>query len=559
MQANPMATLLELDLTTPMLEAPPQDPVGVALSRRRAQLKDVLDGLALAATDTNVVGLIAHVGTPGPPLVHVQEIRDAVRRFSAAGKPSVAWTESFGELGPGTVPYYLASAFGTIWLQPSGDVGLTGVAAEAVFVKDALAKLGVVPQLSQRHEYKNAADMFMSDRMTAAHREAADRLAESALEQVVAGVADERRIEAARIHELIDKAPIHASEALEAGLVDRLGYRDEAYAALRGQLAATAGELQLQFVHRYRRAKQLEPHRILNRFSRRPSVAVIHATGNIHLGRSGRSLGSGSIGSDTVGATLRSAAATDDVRAVVLRVNSPGGSYVASDAIRREVIRLREAGKPVVISMGSYAASGGYFISMAADTIVAQPATLTGSIGVLGGKAVTRDLGQRLGVKRDAVSHGAHSRMFSSAEEFSDSEWRALETWLDSVYEDFTAKVAGDRDLPREQVERAARGRVWTGADAREHGLVDELGGLDRAVELAASRAGLRRDEVEIRTLPRFGLLERLRPAESSEDLSASGASLRAALDRGPAGLLRSALGQPFAGVLTAPVLWRLM
>lgn len=552
-----MPTLLELDLTTPLLEAPPQDPVGVVLARRRAHLKDVLEGLALGAADPDVVGLIAHVGTPGQALAHTQEIRDAVRRFGAAAKTTVAWTESFGELGPGTVPYYLATAFRTIWMQPSGDVGLTGIAAEAVFVKEALAKLGVVPQLSQRHEYKNAANMFTSAKMTDPHREATNRLVESALEQVVAGVAETRGPEPERIRELIDTAPIHAEAAREAGLVDRLGYRDEVYAAVRAELEPRVGEVNLQYVHRYRRAKQLEPQRMLTRLSRRPAVAVIHATGPIHLGRSGRSLGSTSIGSDTLGATLRSAARADDVRAVVIRVDSPGGSYVASDAIRREIIKLRDAGKPVVISMGSYAASGGYFISMAADTIVAQPGTLTGSIGVLGGKAVTKELGERLGITRDAVAYGAHAQMFSSAKDFSDSEWRALEDWLDHVYDDFTAKVATDRDLPRDRVEQVARGRVWTGADARAHGLVDELGGLDRALEIAAGRAGLRRDEVEVRTLPRFGLLERLRPAESSEDVAAAGATWFGT-GHGPAALLRALVGEPLVGVLTAPVLWRL-
>jgi protease-4 len=247
------------------------------------------------------------------------------------------------------------------------------------------------------------------------------------------------------------------------------------------------------------------------------------------------------------------------VRTLVLRLDSPGGSYVASDAIRREVIRVREAGKSVIVSMGTLAASGGYFVSMPADTIVAQPGTLTGSIGVFGGKAVVRDLLGRLGITRDGVAEGRNAWMFSAYRQFSDDEWRRLEGWLDTVYDDFTGKVATDRGLTREHVEGAARGRVWTGADAQQHGLVDEMGGLERAIEVACARIGVGRDEADVRTLPRLGFVERLRTPESSEDLSASAASaFDVAGVRGPAELLTRALGVPEFGVLTAPVLWEL-
>ncbi|MBM7787609.1 signal peptide peptidase SppA [Tenggerimyces flavus] len=553
-----VTTVLELDLTTPILEAPPSDPLGAALTRRRPLLRDLVEGLYLAAEDDEVAGLVAHIGSSAPALSQTQELRDAVRHFAASGKRTVAWAESFGELGPGTVPYYLATAFDEIWIQPSGDVGLTGVMAQAVFVKDALAKLGVEPQLSRRREYKNAADMFLSSSMTDAHREAAGRLAASAMEQVVAGVASRRSLTEERVRELVDLAPLSAALALEHGLVDRLGYRDEVYSSLRSSL----GESRLRFVHRYRRARLMEPRTAFNRFSRRPAVAVVHGAGDIHLGRGGRrGFGGGtSIGSESLSAAIRSAAQAPDVHAIVLRVDSPGGSYVASDAIRREVIRARGTGKPVIVSMGSAAASGGYFISMASDTIVAQPGTLTGSIGVFGGKAVVRGLLDRVGVAFDSVSEGAQAEMFSSYEKFTPAEWERLEEWLDRVYEDFTAKVADDRGLSRERVEEIARGRVWTGADAHSRGLVDELGGLERALDIACARSGLDRDEVEVRTVPRLGFLERFRTPESSEDLPAA-----AALSFGPGGglagpaaALAAAFGVPPAGVLTAPVLFTL-
>ncbi|MEQ4206683.1 signal peptide peptidase SppA [Actinopolymorpha sp. B9G3] len=551
-----VATLLELDLTQPLLEAPPQDPISAALARRRPLLRDLVDGLRLATRDPDVAGLVAHVGGHPASLAQVQELRSAVRAFAATGKPTVAWAESFGEFGPGTVPYYLATAFDDIWVQPSGDVGLTGLIAEAVFVKDALAKLGVLPQMSQRYEYKNAADTFLASEMTDAHREAAGRLAASAMEQIVAGIADGRGLESGQVRGLVDRAPLSASQAKDAGLVDELGYRDEVYAQLRRRL----GGVRLRFVHRYRRARQLEPRHALSRLSKGPAVTVVHGTGDIHLGRSTRrGLGGTSIGSDTMGAALRAAASDSDVRAVVLRVDSPGGSYVASDAIRREVRRVRDAGKPVIVSMGSAAASGGYFIAMASDTIVAQPSTLTGSIGVLGGKAVVRDLLDRLGIARDGVAEGRNAWMFSAYRQFSDDEWQRLESWLDQVYDDFTAKVASDRGLSREHVEGAARGRVWSGADAQARGLVDELGGFERALEIACAHVGISRDEADVRIAPRLGILERMRSPESSEDLAAAAAtSVGPGALRGAVDLLTAAFGVPRIGVLTTPVLWQL-
>ncbi|GAA2757974.1 signal peptide peptidase SppA [Actinopolymorpha rutila] len=559
-------TVLELDLTVPLLEAPPQDPIGAVLHRRRPLLRDLVEGLRLAAFDPSVTGLVAHVGGQGPTFAQVQELRAAVRVFADAGKPTVAWSETFGEFGPGTLPYYLASAFDQVWLQPSGDVGLTGILAEAVFVKDALTKLGVVPELSRRHEYKNAADTFLATQMSDAHREAAGRLAASAMEQVVEGVSTRRKLTSDQVRELVDRSPLSAKDALAAGLVDRLGYRDEVYSDLRKRL----GEVAFRYVQRYRQARQLEPRQALARLQRSPGVAVVYGTGPIHLGRSSRrGLSSTSIGSDTAAGALRAAAADPKVRAVVVRVDSPGGSYVASDAVRREVVRVREAGKPVVVSMGTVAASGGYFVSMAADSIVAQPGTLTGSIGVFGGKAVVRDLLDRVGVARDGVAEGRNAAMFSAYHRFTADEWRRLEDWLDQVYEDFTAKVAADRGLSRDHVEKAARGRVWTGADARERGLVDEFGGFERAVEIACARVGIGREEATLRFPARVGVVERLRGPESSERAAAASGGLSAGLGAGlglpatsgPARMLAeltSALGLGHAGVLTAPVLWEL-
>ena len=262
------------------------------------------------------------------------------------------------------------------------------------------------------------------------------------------------------------------------------------------------------------------------------------------------------MGSDTIAAALRSAVANEQVRAIVLRVNSPGGSYVASDTIWREVVRARTAGKPVVVSMGDVAASGGYFISMAADAIVAQPGTVTGSIGVLSGKAVVSQLLDRIGVTTDSVIEGAHSAMFSTSRPFSEDEWTLVNDWLDHIYADFTSKVAAGRGLSADRVHELARGRVWTGADAREHGLIDEIGGLDRAAAIARSRAGLPRS-APLRGFPSGRPLDRLRPPSSSA--SQAGASHSGALlaeSWGPLWRLAAQAGLPPYGPLVLPGSW---
>ncbi|GAA4577150.1 signal peptide peptidase SppA [Planotetraspora kaengkrachanensis] len=545
-QRRTAALVLELDLTEGLSEGPPSDPLGALLSMRRPRLTDVLAGLRRARTDSRVKGLIVKIGGNPIGLGMVQELRTAVLKLRAAGKRTVAFAETFGEFGAGTVPYYLASAFEKVYLQPSGDVGLTGITLEQRFVRDALAKVGVEYQLGQRHEYKTAANMFTQNRMTEPHRESTARIAESVTEQITAGIAEARSLEPRRVRELIDQGPFLGPEAVEAGLVDALKYRDEVYAE------AVEDGTHLMYVSRYAKsalAKRL-PH------PGEPVIALVHGTGAIRLGRSGRSPlgGGGAMGSDTICAALRSARKDDKVRAIVFRVDSPGGSYVASDAIWREVVLAREAGKPVIISMGDLAASGGYFVAMGADVIVAQPGTLTGSIGVFGGKPVVGELLGRLGVVTEAVSEGANAGMFSPVREFSDDQWARVNSWLDRIYDDFVGKVAQGRGLTRERTHELARGRVWTGADAREAGLVDELGGVEDALSLARKKAGLPKD-TQVRTYPRMHPLERLRPPESSEDRSAALARVR--LEAwGPMARLAGELGLPAFGPLMLPGWW---
>jgi protease IV len=545
--------ILELDLSEGLVEAPPPDALSALLSRRRSHLLDVLDGLHRARTDPRVRALVVKIGAHAPGFAATQELRDAVTAFRESGKLTVAWSETFGEFGRGTVPYYLATAFEHVYIQPSGDLSLTGVAIEQPFFRDALDKLGVQIRLDRRYEYKTAPNNALERSFTPEHRESMTRIAASVSGQIVAGIAAARGITENKVRELIDRAPLLGPEAVDEGLIDRLAYRDEVYADVRERVGADA---QLRYIGRYQRMQGIG--QVLRQQRQNDLIAIIHGNGAIRLGRSGRSPfppgRSGAMGSDTVTAAFRAATRDRQVKAIVFRVDSPGGSYVASDAIWREVVLARRAGKPVVVSMGNVAASGGYFVAMAADAIVAQPGTLTGSIGVFGGKPVVEDLMGRLGVATDSVEEGAHSRMFSQTRDFTESEWRRVRDWLDRAYEDFTAKVAKGRDIDSDRVDELARGRVWTGADARERGLVDELGGLDTAVELARKKAGLPAD-APTRPYPHVTPLERLRPAESSEDRTAASVRLEA---WGPLARMATRLGLPAEGPLILPGSWQI-
>jgi protease-4 len=544
--------ILELDLTDGIAETRPGDPVSAVLARHRLILTDVLDGLRRARSDQRVRALVAKVGGRPIGLGVVQELRRAIREFSEAGKLTVAWAESFGEFSAGNVPYYLATAFDTISLQPSGDLGLTGISVERVFLRGALDKIGADFQVAKRHEYKSAAEQLTERGFSPPAREETERLTASVTEQLAGAIAERRQLPRDRVSQLIDGGPFLATQALEAGLVDSLGYRDEVYASVRTQ--AGEGAI-LQYLSRYQRSPALAERARKLPTRPEPGVGLIHATGPIRRGRSGRGpLSGGAMGSDTIAAAIRSATADDQVRAILLRVNSPGGSYVASDTIWREVVRARAAGKPVVVSMGNVAASGGYFISMAADVIVAQPGTVTGSIGVLSGKPVLGEALGRAGVTSDSIVQGAHSGMFSQLRPFTEDEWRLVNDWLDHIYADFTGKVADGRNMTRERVHELARGRVWTGADALANGLVDELGGLDRAAAVARRRAGLP-PTAPLRAYPRVRPVDRLRPAASSDAHGAAAASLLAE-SWGPAWRLAAQAGLSPYGPLALPGSW---
>jgi protease-4 len=500
--------LLELDLTEVPVDPESDDPIARLRARGRPQLRAILRTLHEAGEDRGVVGLVAKVGAP-LPWATMQELRLGVQAFSSHGKPTVAWAEDFGEGSPDMAAYVLATAFDQIWLQPGGGIGLLGVGVETTFLRGALDRLGIEPQLEQRHEYKNAADHLTRTEFSPAHRESLTRLTESIFTQAVEHIAAGREMDAAQIRTLIDTGPRTASEARAVGLIDSLGYRDQVYDALRSRVAADA---ELLFAHRWRpRRRPGLPAR------RKGHVALVEVHGMIASGRTRRGALGRQLGSDSITAQLRAAIDNDLVRAVVLRINSPGGSAVASDTIWREVCRVREAGKPLIVSMGEAAASGGYYIACPADVIVALPGTLTGSIGVFGGKLVVNDLLERVGLTTGAVEQGARSLMYSVRRGFREDERERLGVTIDAVYDDFVAKVAEGRHRTVAEIEAVARGRVWTGRDAIRAGLVDELGGLRHAVRTARARAGLP-DDAPVLHAVHVPPVMRLRRPRNSED-----------------------------------------
>jgi protease-4 len=550
----PDGCVLELDLQAVPHETGGFDPLAmIASGGKPLLLRETVAAIHRAAKDSRVAGLIARVQIPAATAGPVQELRDAITAFSDE-KPSLAWAETY----PGTLSYYLASAFREVWMQPSGTVGLVGFATNALFLRDAFDKVGIEAQFIARGEYKSAANLFTQDRYTDAHREADSRLIESLHIQVRQAVAESRHLAPDEVDMLADKAPLLREDAVTGRLVDRIGFRDEAYARI-GELVG-APDISLEtgdadsdgapprlYLSRYARATASRPTPPMPSIPGRkgkPTIAVVTLHGPIVNGRGGPQLlplGNSSAGGDTIAAALREAACDDAVTAIVLRVDSPGGSVTGSETIWREVNRVRDGGKPIVASMGAVAASGGYYVSMSADAIVANAGTITGSIGVMTGKLVARELKDRLGVGSDSVRTNSNADAWSMNQPFTDEQHAQVEAEADLCYTDFVERVAKGRKMTVEAVDAIARGRVWTGADALERGLVDELGGLRTAITRAKVLAGLKPDAaVRVVGYPGSSLMDLLRPKASSQPAAASLPQAVGAL-----------LGSSVAGMLT--------
>jgi protease-4 len=474
-------SVLEVVLDGSIEEQAPAGAFGEIFEGGRLSQRDYLEAILRAAGDPRIDGLLLTIKTPSIGIAKLQELRDAIRRFHDAGKWTVAWTETAGEFGPGTGMYYLATACDTIWIAPSGDVNLTGLRSEVPFIRGTLDKLKVYPDMDHIGKYKNAMNFYTDKSMTDAHREAMEAILDSIYRQIRAGIAESRHMTDDEVAALIDQGPFIGPRALEVKLVDRLGYRDELDDWLKEK---NGGHLPLVRTRRYLRAGHY--------WDGGARIAVIYGVGTVQRGESSRGplTGSPVMGSDTVAKAIEEAREDDSVKAIVFRVDSPGGSYVASDIIWRQVA-LTKGKKPIVVSMSDVAGSGGYFVAVAADRIIAEPGTITASIGVLSGKLVTKALWEMVGVTSDAVQRGRHATFYSTEQKYTDEERAIFREWLERVYKDFVGKVAQARGKTFEEVDAIAQGRIWSGEDALKLGLVDALGGLDTAVATAAELAGL--------------------------------------------------------------------
>ncbi|MEM7020993.1 MAG: S49 family peptidase [Pseudomonadota bacterium] len=488
----PDRMVLTLDLRDGLDEVS-NDPFETLRLGNRPTLSRVVMALDAASRDPAVVGVLVRLDGQGPGFGQLQELRDAVTRFRAADKRTVAFADSFGEFSSGNGGYYLASAFERIDIQPVGVLGLTGLYLETPLARGLLDKVGVLPAGDRRGAYKTLYDTFAESEMTPAHRESMESLASSLNEQFVAGLSEGRGLAPEEIDQLIDGGPYLAAEALPLGLVDRLSYWQELHEEMR-DLAGSDGAM----VHLMDYAATRETP------SDAPVVALVHGIGQIQRGDSGQSpVGGWTMGGDTVAQALSDAIDDPDVEAILFRISSGGGSAVASATIGHQVRRAVEAGKPVIASMGDVAASGGYWIAMDASRIVADPGTLTGSIGVVAGKPVLNALWREVGVAWGHAQRGANADMWTTTTNYSPRGRARLEAFLDGVYGAFTEGVAQGRELPLDQVLEVAQGRVWTGAQAKERGLVDSLGGFAEALAVTREEIGLDPDAaVALRSYP---------------------------------------------------------
>ena len=461
---------LDLDLSGSIPEQPPSD-LGLFFDARPPSLRALVESLDRGAQDPKVKGAVLRVGSLSDAgWGKVQELRDAIARFRKSGKPAYAHLEMCGNR-----EYYLATACSKIFAVRSALLLVSGLSAEVTFFRNTLDKLGVQAEFEGVGKYKNAPNQFTEAGFTGPHREQTEALLDSLFDQYVGAIAEGRKKTREEVKDLIDHGPYDGPSALAAGLVDELVYHDEVEKRIKSSDRLTPG--------RYLRGARGFG------LDSRPKVALIYAVGQIVSGESQAGPLSGEVvGSDTMVRAIREARKDTSIRAIVLRVDSPGGSGTASDVIWREVSLARRE-KPVVVSMGDVAASGGYYIAMGGDAIVAEPGTITGSIGVFSGKFNLRGLYDKVGLTKEILVRGNNAAIFSDYRPWSEDEKVRIRTLMRSFYDEFISKAAEGRKKTVEEIDRVAQGRVWTGAEALKVGLVDSLGGLDTALAIARARA----------------------------------------------------------------------
>lgn len=465
----PAVAVLELDLRESLPEARLAPALGALGLDDQLTVTEVVATIDAAAADPRIKGLIAKVDGDGQGFAVAQELRDAVARFRAAGKPTHAFAFTFGELGPGNEGYYLATAFDRISLQPVGLLGLTGLEAQLPYAKDLLDRLGIGVEVGRRSEYKSASQPFTATEPSAADREQTKALLGDLASQIEAGIATGRGLQPSEVAAAVAGGPWTGTEAVERRLVDKLQHFDEAVDEALREAGDGARPVLLE---RYADAVPEDGDGAVR-------VALIRAIGVIQEGEGNPAR---LVGSDAMRDAFGDAIRDREVRAILLRIDSPGGSAVASETVGRMVRKARDAGKPVVVSMGNVAASGGYWIAMDATRIVAEPGTITGSIGVVAGKPVLGEALAKVGINVAEVRTAPSAAFWSLTEPYTPQARARLEAILDDLYGQFVAGVARGRNLDLAVAADVARGRVWSGRAAHERGLVDRLGGLDIAL-----------------------------------------------------------------------------
>jgi protease-4 len=514
----PNNSYLVLELNGDYAEAPPQDIVGRLLRHRERTLFDVLTMIREAQVDRRVKGMIVEIAALNIGWAKAQDLRDALLDYKKSGKPLLALLQQ--EISGSNKEYYIASAAERIYLSPDVTAPLTGLAAQYFFLGGVWDKLDIQMTVDKIGEYKSIGDMIGGKEMTPANREMADSLLDSINGQFVSGVAHARGLDPAAVAALIDQAPVSPPEYEAAHLSNGTKYLEDLHDEVGGKQTPLL---------RMKDYAQVDPQSL--GLDRGPKLAVVYATGTITSGESGTSLEGPMMGAKTVSRALEDAADDAAVRAIVLRVDSPGGSALASDLVWRATQEARKK-KPVIVSMSDVAGSGGYYIAAGASRIVAEPATLTGSIGVVMVRPNIRRLLTRLGINTVTLSRGKFADIGDITAPLSAEGRTKLIAEMDHVYQNFVERVSTGRKLSAERVNEIGRGRVWTGAQAKENGLVDELGGFATAIQAAKEAAGIAsRQEVEITFYPRpKSLLERVSGWLESDAALSLPASWRRAL-----------------------------
>ena len=485
--------VLSLDLRKPMADS---SPLEFSFGARPVTVMDVILGLDAAERDNRVKGVFVRVGGANMSIAQAEEIGAALKKFRASGKFVIAHAQGFD--GTGLGDYLAASSAEQIWMQPKSPFSVAGTGGGAIFLRGFLDKIKAEAQVAKRAEYKSAGDTFTETGMTKPNREQLTALMDSWYYTARDAAAKERKLDPKALEAAMEASPQFTEDAKSRRLIDRVGYDDDAMnAALERAGSGAKAVTMTQFV---------KTKRASSSFARGPHVALVEAAGEIVEGNTPDGLfgGDAVIASDDMAKAIRQATKDKDIKAIVLRVDSPGGSVTASDQILDAVKKAQAAGKPVVVSMGAVAASGGYYISTSANKIVAEPGTITGSIGVVSAKISIGNTLGLIGVKGELVGHGKNALMNSGLEPYTPEQMALVDAEVGAIYDDFKQKVAAGRKMPLDKVQEVARGRVWTGADASTRGLVDKLGGFWDAADLAKKLAGIpQSDRVVFERFPR--------------------------------------------------------